>query len=408
MGTLLATVLAAAALSATTLPATDVTTTSATLHGSVEDATGYYFQYGTTSGYGVNTDEQPVTSPDVSAALTNLTADTTYHYRVVATNRGHKVEGEDMTFRTAPNPTPPGVSDSHSSAIQAAGATLSGNVDPHGAATTYYFQYGQTTSYGTRRPSPAGELAAGTGKVPVTVTLTGLQPYTRYHWRLVATNAAGKTVGSDHVFRTARLASAITIGLSRRTVPWGRGVSLGGRVSGAGISGMTLALQQEQFPFGQGFREVRTTRTGRDGGYLFTIDNLWSATRFCVVSRTQPVTTSPVVTANVAVRATIRARLRTRKRARIAGYIQPAVRGTVFLQRRRPSGRWRTMRSVFVQPADATRTTYRFGVWRDRKVTRSFRVVIRPEPGAYVGTKTRAVTVSRRPARARGHRAAAG
>jgi hypothetical protein len=409
MRMLLATALAAVVLSATTEPATDVTTTTATLHGTVEDATDYMFQYGTTSAYGLDTGLKPVDGPDVQAALTGLTSNTTYHYRVIAVNGADTEVGGDMTFTTTANPAPPGVADSRSSAITPAGVTLAGNVDPRGAPTTYYFQYGTTTSYGARRPTPAGELAPGIGEVPVAVTLDGLQPYTRYHWRLVATNAAGATRGRDHTFRTDRVATAVTVGVSRHRVSYGRGVSLGGRVSGAGVNGMTLALQQAQFPFDQGFRDVRTTRAGRDGGYLFSVDNVWSTTRFRVVTRTQTVVASPTVTVGVRVRPNARARLRTRKRARIQGLIVPAVSGTVTLQRRRADGIWRTLRSVAVQPPDATGTPYRFDVWRARKITRRYRVRVRLfQPGAYVGATSRAVKVSPRPAPARARRAAAG
>ena len=53
-------------------------------------------------------------------------------------------------------------------------------------------------------------------------------------------------------------------------------------------------------------------------------------------------------------------------------------------------------------------TRYSLKVFRARKVNRAYRVVVLPARGAYVKTKTRTVVVSRRPARARGHRAAAG
>jgi hypothetical protein len=39
--------------------------------------------------------------------------------------------------------------------------------------------------------------------------LTGLRPATTYHYRLVATNAAGKTLGVDRTFTTNGVASAL-------------------------------------------------------------------------------------------------------------------------------------------------------------------------------------------------------
>lgn len=96
----------------TTAAATAVTWSSATLNGTVNPqgtATSYRFQYGETIAYGTTT---PTTSAGagsagvaVTAALTGLTAQRTYHYRLVAL-RGDAVvaTGADMTFTTAPDP----------------------------------------------------------------------------------------------------------------------------------------------------------------------------------------------------------------------------------------------------------------------------------------------------------------
>jgi hypothetical protein len=230
----------------------------------------------------------------------------------------------------------------------------------------------------------------------VTAALTGLRPYTRYHWRLVATNAAGTTRGPDRTFTTARAPTAVSLGQSRTTVPWGLGLSLGGRVTGPGSGGLTVALEQQRFPFDVGFKEVGTARTSKDGGYLFTIDSVLGATRYRVLTRTQQVITSPVVTARVAVRPAITARSLTRKRARVGGSIVPAVHGTVSLQRRLASGRWMQVRHATVHPGTDGRTSYGFKVWR-AKATKRFRVVALPERGAYVRGTSRAVFVARRP-----------
>ena len=89
---------------------------------------------------------------------------------------------------------------------------------------------------------------------------------------------------------------------------------------------------------------------------------------------------------------------------RISGTIRPAITGELSLQRRLASGRWAQVRHRELAGA----TKYSFKVWRTRKVNRAYRVVVLPVKGAYVKARTRAVLVTRRPARARGHRAAAG
>jgi hypothetical protein len=80
-------------------------------------------------------------------------------------------------------------------------ATLSGSVGPNGAPTTYSFEYGPTTAYGSS--SPASGAGNGTSTVSAGATVSGLTPTTTYHYRVVATNAAGVVAGNDRTFTTA-------------------------------------------------------------------------------------------------------------------------------------------------------------------------------------------------------------
>ncbi len=103
---------------AVTGSATAISRTGATLNGTVNpsgSATTYHFQYGTTSGYGA---VAPV--PDGSGgsdnaahpeqvAITGLSPNTTYHFRIVASSAGGTSSGADRTFRTARAPAPPAV-----------------------------------------------------------------------------------------------------------------------------------------------------------------------------------------------------------------------------------------------------------------------------------------------------------
>ncbi|HEX4108530.1 MAG TPA: fibronectin type III domain-containing protein [Solirubrobacteraceae bacterium] len=82
---------------------------------------------------------------------------------------------------------------------------LQGAVDPEGQATTYAFQWGRTVEYGHTVPSTPAEIAAGSATVNVSQTLTDLSPATTYHFRLVATSAAGATYGPDRSFTTLPL-----------------------------------------------------------------------------------------------------------------------------------------------------------------------------------------------------------
>jgi streptogramin lyase len=85
-------------------------------------------------------------------------------------------------------------------AISDTDATLAGKVRPNSQATTYHFEWGSTTSYGSSTPlTPAG---SGASALPVTATISALASAGTYHYRLVATNASGTTNGADAVFTT--------------------------------------------------------------------------------------------------------------------------------------------------------------------------------------------------------------
>ncbi|MDQ6777514.1 MAG: hypothetical protein M3071_15160, partial [Actinomycetota bacterium] len=79
-------------------------------------------------------------------------------------------------------------------------ATLNAAVNPNGSAATYYFDYGTSASYGSK--SSTGNLAAGTAAVLASGKLSHLKVNTTYHFRIVATNAAGTSRGVDRTFNT--------------------------------------------------------------------------------------------------------------------------------------------------------------------------------------------------------------
>ena len=95
----------------------------------------------------------------------------------------------------------PEVATGAASAIESNRARLSGVVDTIGSATSYTFEYGRTTAYGSA--SAPRTLTAGGNPVNVRAGLAGLRPSARYHYRLVATNVQGTIRGSDRTFTTA-------------------------------------------------------------------------------------------------------------------------------------------------------------------------------------------------------------
>ncbi|MEX0973530.1 MAG: S8 family serine peptidase [Solirubrobacterales bacterium] len=81
-------------------------------------------------------------------------------------------------------------------------ATVKGSVTPNGADTSYHFEYGTDTSYGTSIPAGGAAAGAGTSASQVMEEITGLLPDTTYHYRVVASNSHGTVYGKDETFTT--------------------------------------------------------------------------------------------------------------------------------------------------------------------------------------------------------------
>ncbi len=105
---------------------------------------------------------------------------------------------------------PPAASTGEAVGITTTQAQLRGNVDPNGIDDTkYYFQYGTNTEYtsGSTILDDAGQSLNWENE---TTPVSGLQPDTTYHYRIVATSAAGTLPGNDSAFITPGPPVAIT------------------------------------------------------------------------------------------------------------------------------------------------------------------------------------------------------
>ena len=192
-----------------------ITTTGATLNGTVNAnnaSTTVTFEYGLTTGYGTSVPaaESPVTGTTaigVTTALSGLTSNTLYHFRVVGVNAGGTTNGSDLTFMT--NAVPSTVTTNAASGVTTTAATLNGTINANGTSTTVTFEYGMTIAYGSTVTATESPVT-GTTAADVTGDLSGLTPNTTYHFRAVGVNLGGTTNGSDRTFTTGLSAPTVT------------------------------------------------------------------------------------------------------------------------------------------------------------------------------------------------------
>jgi hypothetical protein len=198
---------------------------SATLNGRVsplksetnEDAT-CLFLWGTSEALGeeVHCEQASLTAEEspVTAKLERLKPDTTYYYRLQASNaKGTSTTGEVLHF-TTPGP---GIVQASVSDVKATSATLDATLEPHGVATTYRFeydtrQYGEGEApHGTQVPVPDESIGSLPGEVQVSRHVQGLSAGTTYYYRVVTVGEieishdvleAQEFDGEDHAFTT--------------------------------------------------------------------------------------------------------------------------------------------------------------------------------------------------------------
>jgi subtilisin family serine protease len=194
---------------AVTEDAASITQTSATLNATVNPngrtVSDCHFDYGPSESYGSSApcSSLPGSSASpvaVSASVAGLGANTTYHFRIVASNAGGSSHGDDETLITQPDP--PTVATSAASSISQTSATLNGAVNPNGATVTdCHFDYGTSQSYGSSLPC-ASLPGSGESPVAVSVAVGALSANTTYHFRIVATSSGGTEYGGDQTVST--------------------------------------------------------------------------------------------------------------------------------------------------------------------------------------------------------------
>lgn len=241
----------------------------------------------------------------------------------------------------------PSVSTGGVTQVEFSSATLHGTVNPKGSETFYYFQYGLTKAY-TAQTSIV-DAGAGTKGLHVSIALSGLIPLTTYHYRLVAVNGVGRSVGADKAFATKRVPLSLQIFASPNPTPFGGAATIQGTLSGTGNGNREVVLQANAFPFTAGFVNVENPElTNAEGGFSFHVLGLAAATQYRVVTTTRNAVVSPVVTEAVTPRVSahnlrVRFLAHGRRLVRFYGTVAPALDGTQIAVMRLTHGH-----SVFV------------------------------------------------------------
>jgi uncharacterized protein (TIGR02145 family) len=193
---------------ASTNAASSISNTTATLNGTVNAnglSTTVSFDYGLTTSYGstATASQSPLTGSSnmvVSAGITGLAPNSTYHFRVKAINcEGTPVYGTDQQFIT--NCTTPSATTNNATGISSTTATLNGTVNANNFSTDVTFGYGLTTSYGSTATAVQSPLT-GSSNASVSIVVNGLSPNTVYHFRIKTVNCGGTIFGLDQTLTT--------------------------------------------------------------------------------------------------------------------------------------------------------------------------------------------------------------
>ena len=183
-----------------TLAASNITHDGASLNGTImagsEAITAQGFMYKASSAADWTT--VAATGENITATLSNLTAETAYEYKAFATTASGTVEGQIMSFTTLEAPvvvTPPTVETLAASNITDNGATLNGTITAGSEEITAQgFMYKASSAADWTTVAATGEN--------ITATLSNLTAETAYEYKAFATTASGTVEGQIMSFTT--------------------------------------------------------------------------------------------------------------------------------------------------------------------------------------------------------------
>jgi len=280
-------------------------------------------------------------------------------------------------------------------AVTPSTATFTGSVDPNGRATTYWFEYGLTASYGSRTAS----LPAGSGSSAVTAagSAAGLSANTVISYRLVARNGDGTARGARRTVRTQRAPLGLSLNAAPNPVPAGSPATLAGILTGTGNGGRQVQIFQNPFPYTGGLTPIGApVVTNAAGGFALPIPPPAVTTQYQARLTTSPGTASAILTLPVAVRVSTNVQVGQRqadgvRSTRFSGHVRPGRDGAQFAVQRRSGSRWVTVGGSITRHASASASRYELRVRVRHSGT--YRVYVRITDGNLASATGREVAI---------------
>lgn len=171
-----------------------------------------FFQYGTNVSYGTTSAPVSISGGGgailASGAIFPNLPNATFHIRAVITNSLGTVNGNDVIF-SMPIATPM-VLTGATAQVGSTSAVVSAQVDPRNAPGQVCVRFGTVGSSAGYGFVSAATNISGIGAMPLTLTLSNLQPNTTYFYGITTYNSAGTNSLDDLSFTTAPLAPGVS------------------------------------------------------------------------------------------------------------------------------------------------------------------------------------------------------
>ncbi len=251
-------------------------------------------------------------------------------------------------------------------------ALLTGVIVPSGTETSYYFQYGTTTAYGSQTPTlPTGLPAATSGtkpKVKVGQSISHLTPGVTYHYRLVVLPSGSSTpiLGRDRSFvAAAKDSTRLVFKLAKTSIAdvFGTPFVISGTLAGIGSANQPIALQTSPYPYLEPFADAGVGASGTTnaaGAFSFRISGLTLSTEFRVVTLGKLPVYSSVLAEHVAPHVILHVSAAHAGLVRLYGTVTPTKVGAhVLIQYQKPARPHGKSESTVRQVTIATTTLKR-------------------------------------------------